>query len=171
MSSGNTVENTTTDNVNNLIVPSTSTTLDLARRYEDIRKSSSSGSSSPLMHPILTNSGITTSGGLVPNFHGNFLHAASVMPPSGPHLLPPPLLLMSSSATTPHPPTCSPPVSASPPVAMQSNSKLLVRPHPHRLMPTSPQLPNIPPSTNPYFNIQENLDTYGTYNVVSCTIT
>ena len=168
---GSTPENMAIGSINNLTVPSTSTTLDLAKRYESIRKSSSSGSSSPLMPPTLTNSGLMTSGNSVPNFHGSFLQAPSVMPPAGPHLLPPPLLLMSSSANTPNPPTRSPHVSASPPVPMQGNNKLLVRPHPHRLIPTSPQVPNIPPSTNPYFNMQENLDTYGTYNVLSFTIT
>ena len=96
-------------------------------------------------------------GGIPGNFHGNFLPTSVI--PGAQHLLPPPLLLMPSSVTGT--PTSSPPISSSSPNSLQTSNKLLVRPHPHRFMPTTSQIPSLPLSSNPYFNIQENLESYG----------
>ena len=130
--------------------------LEFGRRHEDARKSSSSESSSPLMPGL--SSGIPTAG-IPGNFHGNFLPSSVI--PGAPHLLPPPLLLMPSSGT----PTSSPPISSSSPNSMQTSNKLLVRPHPHRFMPTSSQIPGMPLPSNPYYNIPENLESYGKLGV------
>ena len=146
---------TVADNVSSSTVPSTNTSINFSTRHEDVRKSSSSESSSPLMPGL---SGGIPSGGLGGSFHNNFL-PTSVMP-GGQHLIPPPLLLMPSVT---RPPTGSPPNSASSTSAMQTSNKLLVRPHPHRFMPTSSQIPSLPLSSNPYFNIQENLENYGKF--------
>ena len=132
--------------------------MDFGRRHEDARKSSSSESSSPLMPGL--SSGITP--GVIPgNFHGNFLPTSVI--PGAQHLLPPPLLLMPSSVSGT--PTSSPPISSSSPNSMQTSNKLLVRPHPHRFMPTTSQLPSLPLSSNPYFNLQENLESYGRFHL------
>ena len=144
---------TVADNVSSSMVPSTNTSINFSTRHEDVRKSSSSDSSSPIM-PGLT--GGIPGGGLGGSFLNNFLPTQGI--PGGQHLIPPPLLLMPSVA---RPPTCSPPNSASSSSAMQPSNKLLVRPHPHRFMPSSSHIPSLPLSSNPYFNIQENLENYG----------
>ena len=131
--------------------------LEFGRRHEDARKSSSSESSSPLLPGL--SSGIPTAG-IPGNFHGNFLPSSVI--PGAPHLLPPPLLLMPSSGT----PTSSPPISSSSPNTMQTSNKLLVKPHPHRFMPTSSHIPGMPLSSNPYYNLPDNLESYGMLIVI-----
>ena len=136
------------------MMPAMNTPLNFGRRHEDARKSSSSESSSPLMPGL---SGGIPNIGIPGSFPGGFLPPTGL--PGAPHLLPPPLLLMPSSVSGT--PTSSPPISSSSPDSMQTSNKLLVRPHPHRFMPTSSQIPSIPLTSNPYFNIQDNLESYG----------
>ena len=137
--------------------------LNFGRRNEDARKSSSSESSSPLMPGL--SSGIPT-GGVPGSFHGGFLPSSVI--PGAPHLLPPPLLLMPSSVSGT--PTSSPPISSSSPNSMQTSNKLLVRPHPHRFMPTSSQIPSLPLTSNPYFNMHENIESYGKLQIFNFEI-
>ena len=149
------------DNTSQPLVPASSAVINLVRRHGDVRKSSSSGSSTPPHSipglPSTLSSGIAAVGGL----HSNFL-PSSVLPGGGQHIFPPPLLLMSSMNQPGS--AGSPPISTSPPNPMQTNNKHLVRPHAHRYMPTSSHVPSIPSlSSNPYLNMQEKLDNFGQY--------
>ena len=139
------------------LVSSTNSSISLGRRHGDVRKSSSSGSSSPLLPGV--SSGMP-SVGISDSFHGNFL-PNSVIPSSGDrqHLLPPPLLLM-PPVTNPRAPSGSPPISSSSPSLLQTSNKLLVKPHPHRFIPSNPQIPSLPLSSNPYFSMQDNLENH-----------